>query len=58
MESPNTQVPSSFDPSGKYLAFFELTQNSRQDLMILPIEGDETSGWKPGKPSVGWIPNL
>src|SRR5262245_43260644 len=20
--------------------------------MILPIEGDETSGWKPGKPSV------
>src|SRR5262249_2854971 len=22
------------------------------DLMILPIEGDEKSGWKPGKPSV------
>ena len=20
--------------------------------MILPVEGDETSGWKPGKPSV------
>jgi len=23
-----------------------------QDVMILPIEGDETSGWKPGKPTV------
>jgi Tol biopolymer transport system component len=50
-ESPNPQMPSSFHPSGKYLAFFETLKTST-DLMILPIEGDETSGWKPGKPSV------
>jgi serine/threonine-protein kinase len=51
-ESPNLQIPSSFDPSGKYLAFSELTPKNSTDLMILPIEGNETSGWKPGKPSV------
>ena len=51
-ESPNVQSPSSFDPSGKYLAFHEITPKNSNDLMILPIEGDEKSGWKPGKPSV------
>jgi serine/threonine-protein kinase len=50
--SPNSQLPSSFHPSGKYLAFTEVTPSSIQDVMILPIEGDETSGWKPGKPTV------
>jgi serine/threonine-protein kinase len=50
-ESPNSHIPFSFHPSGKYLAFTETT-SSIQDVMILPIEGDETSGWKPGKPSV------
>jgi len=51
-EGSNLQSPSSFHPSGKYLAFFETTAQNSSDLMILPIEGDETSGWKPGKPSV------
>jgi serine/threonine-protein kinase len=51
-ESSNPQMPSSFHPSGKYLAFFEASAKVSNDLMILPIEGDETSGWKPGKPSV------
>jgi hypothetical protein len=36
----------------EYLAFYELTPQNANDLMILPIEGDEKSGWKPGKPSV------
>jgi serine/threonine-protein kinase len=51
-ESSNsaTSYPSSFHPSGKYLAFYEGINQG--DLMILPIEGDETAGWKPGKPSV------
>jgi serine/threonine-protein kinase len=44
-------IPSSFHPSGKYLAFSQTT-NDFGDLMILPLEGDEKSGWKPGKPSV------
>jgi serine/threonine-protein kinase len=51
-ESSNTQYPSSFHPSGKYLAFWEESTKSGNDLMILPIEGNETAGWKPGKPSV------
>jgi serine/threonine-protein kinase len=51
-ESSNAQFPSSFHPSGKYLAFSEGLAGVANDLMILPIEGDETSGWKPGKPSV------
>jgi serine/threonine-protein kinase len=50
-ESSSSQLPSSFHPSGKYLAFSETTNNFG-DLMILPIDGDEKSGWKPGKPSV------
>ena len=50
-ESSNPEYPSSFHPNGKYLAFSETTQNL-SDLMILPMEGDEKSGWKPGKPSV------
>src|SRR5262249_48758082 len=51
-QSPNSQYPSSFHPSGKYLAFDENSAETAFDLMILPIEGDETSGWKPGKPTV------
>jgi serine/threonine-protein kinase len=51
-ESPDSQFPSSFDPTGKYLAFHEITPRNSNDLMILPIEGDEKSGWKPGKPSI------
>ena len=51
-ESPNNQNPTSFHPSGKYLAFWESTPQHSFDLMILPIEGDEKSGWRPGKPSV------
>jgi serine/threonine-protein kinase len=50
-ESKNPQLPASFHPSGKYLAYWEQTQNS-WDLMILPFEGDEASGWKPGKATV------
>jgi Tol biopolymer transport system component len=49
--SSQTPIPSSFHPSGKYLAFSQTTNNGG-DLMILPLEGDENSGWKPGKPSV------
>ncbi len=34
---------------GRFLAFQEGSQNVA-DLMILPMEGDGVSGWKPGKP--------
>ena len=51
-ESKNLQVPASWHPSGKFLAFEEVNPQTGYDLMILPMEGDEASGWKPGKPTV------
>jgi len=51
-ESKNNQMPTSFHPGGKSVAFFEVTPNNANDLMILPIEGAESAGWTPGKPSV------
>ena len=51
-ESKNVQFAASWHPSGKFLAFSEASQQTATDLMILPMEGDDTSGWKPGKPTV------
>jgi serine/threonine-protein kinase len=51
-QSANAQYPASWHPSGKFLVFVELHQNTGNDLMILPMDGDEASGWKPGKPTV------
>jgi serine/threonine-protein kinase len=49
--SPIAQLPSSWHPNGRLLAFYQgVGVDNKQDIMILPIEGDETSGWKPGKP--------
>ena len=47
-ESKNPQQPASWHPSGKFLAFDEVNPTTSWDLMILPMEGDEASGWKPG----------
>jgi Tol biopolymer transport system component len=49
--SPNQQFPGSWHPSGRLLAFYE-TRPQGTDLLILPVEGDEASGWKPGTPTV------
>jgi serine/threonine protein kinase/Tol biopolymer transport system component len=51
-ESPYPQAPASWHPSGKFLAFVQLNPQTGYDLMILPMEGDEASGWNPGKPTV------
>ena len=51
-ESANVQVPGSWHPSGKFFAFAEQTPKTAHDLMILPLEGDEAAGWKPGTPTV------
>jgi len=48
-ESKNAQFPSSWHPSGKFLAFFEINPQTGYDLMILPMEADEALSWKPGK---------
>ena len=50
-DSPNAQTPYSFHLSGRYLAYSERTK-SNVDIMILPLEGDEKAGWKPGTPIV------
>jgi serine/threonine-protein kinase len=49
-ESQRPQQPASWHPSGKFLAFEEVNAAANSDLMTLPMEGDEASGWKPGKP--------
>ena len=51
-ESKNPQYPTSWHPSGKFLAFQETNQQTSWDILILPLTGDEASGWKPGKPTV------
>jgi serine/threonine-protein kinase len=43
-------LPGSWHPSGKFLAYEEAHLPNGTDLMILRMEGDEKSGWKPGKP--------
>jgi serine/threonine-protein kinase len=44
--SLNVQVPESWHPSGKILAFREFTGTNRNDIEILYLQGDEASGWK------------
>jgi len=48
--SPHLQTPGSWHPSGKILAFTE--RGPRSAVMLLPMEGDERSGWKPGNPTI------
>jgi Tol biopolymer transport system component len=49
-ESKNIQFPSSWSPDGKFLAYWESAQSTSNDIWVLPMEGDEKSGWKPGTP--------
>jgi serine/threonine-protein kinase len=51
-ESKNPQSPTSWHPSGKLLAFHETNPQTSSDILILPLTGDEVSGWKSGKPTV------
>ena len=51
-ESGTTQVPGSWHPNGKLLAFGEQSVKTRWDVFILPVDGDEAAGWRIGKPSV------
>jgi hypothetical protein len=50
--SPISQLPDSWHPGGKYLAFHDRDAKGTNRLMILPLEGDEAAGWKPGTPFV------
>jgi Tol biopolymer transport system component len=49
--SPHPQSPASWHPGGKILAFQETRPQTGADLMVVAIEGDELTGWKPGTPT-------
>ena len=51
-ESAQFQQAGSWHPNGSVLAFEQLSSATGWDLMLLPMAGDEASGWKPGKPTV------
>jgi hypothetical protein len=51
-ESRNLQMPGSWHPNGKLLAFEEQNAKTSSDLMILSLDGDEASGWRPATPTV------
>jgi serine/threonine-protein kinase len=46
------QFSGSWHLSGKVLAFGQQSRDTNPDIWILPMEGDEKSGWKPGTPKV------
>jgi serine/threonine-protein kinase len=49
-ESRNTQGPGAWHPDGRTLVFVENDPKTGNDLMVLPLEGEETTGFKPGTP--------
>jgi Tol biopolymer transport system component len=51
-ESKNVQLAGSWHPSGKLLVFSEQDPNTGWNILTLPVDGDDKSGWKIGKPSV------
>ena len=51
-ESKSLPYPTSWHPSGTFLAFQETNPQTSSDILILPLTGDEDSGWKPGNPTV------
>jgi eukaryotic-like serine/threonine-protein kinase len=48
--SAQRQLATSWDPSGRYLAFEQQVPRQRYDLMIMPIEASGP-GWKAGTPT-------
>jgi serine/threonine-protein kinase len=50
-QSKNSQLPWSFTPDGKRLAFFEVDSKTSRDLWTVPLESDST-GLRAGKPEV------
>jgi serine/threonine-protein kinase len=49
--SPYPQSAASWHPGGRILAFQETRPHTGADLMVVAIEGDELTGWKPGTPT-------
>jgi eukaryotic-like serine/threonine-protein kinase len=52
LQSDYEQMPTSWHPTGKFLAYGERNPVSGWDIMILPLDGDELLKRRPGKPTV------
>ena len=48
--SKSDQIPESWRPDGKVLAFAEVNANTRGDIMTVEAEGNEATGWKFSQP--------
>jgi serine/threonine-protein kinase len=48
-ESKKIESATSWSPNGKLLTFSEENPTTGSDVMMLPVDGDDVSGWKPGK---------
>lgn len=56
-ESKNRQFPWSWTPDGRALLFVEVAEGqatgiNNADIWMLPMDGDEQTGWRPGTPKV------
>ena len=52
-DSDRRHVAGSWDPSGRILAFTEYdTQTGAPAIMLLRMEGDNATGWRPAQPTV------
>jgi serine/threonine-protein kinase len=52
-EGRKSQFPESWHPTGKFLAFTEDgTHPGDHNIMMLPVVGDEATGWTAGEPTV------
>jgi serine/threonine-protein kinase len=49
--APFDQFATSWHPSGRFLAFRQVNPQTGSDVMILPLEGSDAAGWKPGTPT-------
>jgi serine/threonine-protein kinase len=49
-EGKTFKYATSWNSGDRVLAFEEQNPQTKWDLMILPMEGDDAAGWKPGKP--------
>ncbi|HEV2349036.1 MAG TPA: protein kinase [Terriglobia bacterium] len=49
-EGKERQVPGSWSPDGKVFALFQNNPGTSWDIMTMPVEGSEKTGWKPGQP--------
>jgi serine/threonine-protein kinase len=45
------QIPMSWNPDGTLLAFQQQNPSTGWDVMVLPVGGNEGSGWTPGSPT-------